>query len=454
MNKSSKDKIEITREKNEKSNKNTHKEKPKENKKKHKDFDLNELYAKNDLNINNSDNESNDNDDSEHNYLCYPDSDSNSNSQSVTSSNFYTQKKSNSVKKKKSKSKDDDDYFDDDKDIRRHLKDVNYNMNKRINGMEKKIDNMIFMMEKIMQTWVGTFKDVKDELKTNNAKLLQIEKDLQVIKNKKAIYVDNQNSNSNPNLSSFNNKNEDDYGNKNDESIHQIHHKKEESNKKTLPNSYLAKFTIDSESNDLSPVALNRTNSLINKNSNLPSSNSSNSLVTYNSQQNQSNIHNNYNHETQLTLWSSNNQVQNQNKNHQNQHQHFYRNIKPELFNIPDEFVKKCLEMNNMGGEIKLFQKMYIENIPKEYIPIRHIKKKFQYWLDGHMNDDDLQGTYIKNTILNNIEMLYMKINLFDIYSADNNAEQFLSNQEHIGKLSQEKYKEKFLQQIIPFIDI
>ena len=36
----------------------------------------------------------------------------------------------------------------------------------------------------------------------------------------------------------------------------------------------------------------------------------------------------------------------------------------------------------------------------------------------------------------------------------ENDMDQFLSNQEYINRTYEEKYKEKFIQQIIPFINI
>ena len=94
---------------------------------------------------------------------------------------------------------------------------------------------------------------------------------------------------------------------------------------------------------------------------------------------------------------------------------------------------------------------MYVENVPKEYYQIRHIKKKFQYWLDGHMNDD-LNGTYIITTIIKNIEKIYLKINTFDNYISD--MYQFFKNQEHINSLSDQKYKDKLLSKIIQLTNI
>ena len=129
-----------------------------------------------------------------------------------------------------------------------------------------------------------------------------------------------------------------------------------------------------------------------------------------------------------------------------------YKDIKKEFFNIEDKFVKDCLNMNNLSGDIKLFKKMYIENIPKEFYPIRHIQKNFQYWSNNHMVDDDVNGTYIKSVILTNIENCYLKVNTFENYSE--NMEQFLKNQEHINKLSENKYKDNFLNKIISLISI
>jgi len=129
-----------------------------------------------------------------------------------------------------------------------------------------------------------------------------------------------------------------------------------------------------------------------------------------------------------------------------------YKDVKKEIFNIDIKIIKDCLNMNNQAGDIKLFKKMYIENIPKEYYPIRHIQKNLQYWLNNHMNDDDSNGTYIKNVIISNIENCYLSVNIFDNYS--DNMEQFLKNQEHINKLSENKYKDNLLNKIISLISI
>lgn len=130
----------------------------------------------------------------------------------------------------------------------------------------------------------------------------------------------------------------------------------------------------------------------------------------------------------------------------------FYKELKKEDIILDSNFVKECLNVTNIKGDIKIFRKIYIDNIPKEYYPIRHIKKKYQYWYDGHMVDDETNGNYIKNTILKNIEECYLRINTYDNYS--NDMEQFLKNQEHINKLSEQKYKDLFLKKIIEIISI
>ena len=129
-----------------------------------------------------------------------------------------------------------------------------------------------------------------------------------------------------------------------------------------------------------------------------------------------------------------------------------YKELKVENFDIDEEFIKSCLLMNSINGDIRLFKRMYIDNVSKEYYPIRHIKKKFQYWTNDHMEDDNTNGKYIKDTIIQNIEMCYLKINTYDNFG--NNSEQFMKNQEHIDNITEQKYKDKFLIQIINIINI
>jgi len=130
----------------------------------------------------------------------------------------------------------------------------------------------------------------------------------------------------------------------------------------------------------------------------------------------------------------------------------YFREIKVEHFDIDKSIILDSLHMNNVNGDVNLFKKMYLDNVLKEYYPIRHIKNKYQYWLDGKMIDDNTNAEYIKNTIIKNIEFCYRKVNIFDNYN--DNIDQFIKNQEHINKLNEIKYKDKIFASILPIIDI
>lgn len=140
------------------------------------------------------------------------------------------------------------------------------------------------------------------------------------------------------------------------------------------------------------------------------------------------------------------------NKKKKNKNVSYYKDIKRESITIDENIVKIHMDNCSLQSDVDLFKLIYIDNNYKEYFPIRHIKKKLQYWFDNKMNDDDTNGTYIKTTILKNIEELYLKINNYDNYT--NNIEQFLKNQEHINVLMEEKYKDKFLAKLIELITI
>lgn len=126
-----------------------------------------------------------------------------------------------------------------------------------------------------------------------------------------------------------------------------------------------------------------------------------------------------------------------------------YKDVKKEYFDLDKSFIKECLNMYSVYGDIKIFKKIYIDNIPSEFYPIRNIKKKFQYWNNNHMNNDN-NGEYIKNTISHNIEQCYTSINVYD----NNDMDDFLRNQDHINQLSDEKYKDLLLSQIVELITI
>jgi hypothetical protein len=129
-----------------------------------------------------------------------------------------------------------------------------------------------------------------------------------------------------------------------------------------------------------------------------------------------------------------------------------YKDLKIEDYDLDFDFIQKCLHGQSMQNDLKIFKKIYIDNVPCGYYSIRNIKKKYQYWLNGTMNNDDDHGTYIKDTLSSNIYNCYLKINNYDNYAED--IDQFVKNQEYILNLNEQKYKDKLFAQIIKIIQI
>ncbi len=287
--------------------------------------------------------------------------------------------------------------MESEEELKKKLKDVKYNTNTKVKGVEKKMDDMKGYIESTMETYATLLKEIIHRQGKIEEKLLQIEKDIKSSRNRSVIQEERQ-IRSRKKLMS--------------ESV---------SSPVLLGENYHVVVEEDMESMDGS----------VGMNIDTPSSLSQ----TY------------VEEEKQLVVSKRSSK-----RSTGGAMIGGYRDLRLEVFNIENDFVKKCLEMNSIAGDIKLFKKMYIDGVPKEYLPIRHIRRKFQYWLDGHMNDDDSNGSYIKDTITRNIESLYLKINMFENYQS--NIDQFVNNQEYINKLSDEKHKEKLLAQIIPMIDL
>jgi len=130
---------------------------------------------------------------------------------------------------------------------------------------------------------------------------------------------------------------------------------------------------------------------------------------------------------------------------------HHFKEIKKEKIILDEEIILNNLHQHNIKSDINLFKLIYIDNSPKCYYPIRNIKNHYQYWLNNKMNDDDQYGSYIKNTIVNNLQNLYLELNIYENY--ENNTDLFLKNQEYIMNMSSEKYKDKLLKLILKIIN-
>ena len=129
------------------------------------------------------------------------------------------------------------------------------------------------------------------------------------------------------------------------------------------------------------------------------------------------------------------------------------QDIKINNFDLNIKFVQKCLDLNSLVGDTKIFKKMYLDGVNKELYPVRYINKKnYQYWYDNKWNND-VEGEYIKKVIVKNIQQCYLKANQYDNYG-QSKMEQFLKNQTHLNKLSDDKYQCKWLTSIKQLIAI
>ena len=133
-----------------------------------------------------------------------------------------------------------------------------------------------------------------------------------------------------------------------------------------------------------------------------------------------------------------------------NSFSNFYIDIKKEKLELDNSFIKKCLESHTINADLKIFKKIYIEDIPNSCYSIRTIKGNYQYWLNNKMNDDDENGTYIKDIIIHNISNAYLEANNFDHYLQDNDL--FIKNQEYILDMNKQKYKDKLFNNILKII--
>ena len=128
-----------------------------------------------------------------------------------------------------------------------------------------------------------------------------------------------------------------------------------------------------------------------------------------------------------------------------------YKDIRIEQFNMNKDIILECLRMHSLEGDVKLFKILYLKDVSKEYYPLKYINKKdFKYMNDNIWHDDN--GTYIKDIILNkNIARCYLKVNTME--NVINNGD-FIQHQQHISKLSDEKYQDKWLNKIKLLIKI
>jgi hypothetical protein len=380
--------------------------------------------------------------------------------------------------------------MENDKVYKKDLLNINYKLNSKIKQLEDKLDNIVSLMDQSFITFTNVLKDVQSNQKKIDDRLVHIEKDIQIIKMRKQGEGDSKRENYLPLMNQYMHQNENETLRitQNAESkveerelnqetqMNQITEENENyrvtdsQNKKYMllqkrqENQDGSKQNQEVESNSIQMMRRVESDSkIMNMGIQASSTTSMNSMTTN---------HGNSVSITRSTSVSSLSMYQQKLTNDKRQEivlpsqivpvqtpiiqnqigYPSYRELKVELFDIVDDFVIKCLEMGCMAGDIKLFRKMYVDDISKEFIPIRHVKKRYQYWYQGRMVDDDTLGSYIKNTVVKNIENLYLKVNTYERY--ENNLDRFMQNQDYISKLRDEKYKITILKNIVPIVSI
>ncbi len=119
---------------------------------------------------------------------------------------------------------------------------------------------------------------------------------------------------------------------------------------------------------------------------------------------------------------------------------------------IEHDFVRECLEKCDTNGDIRLFRRLFIKNIPKDQQLLRYFGGKNYQVKRNDLWIDDLNGIYIKSVLSKIYEKSYIVVNELDHYKA--NIDQFLINQDHITQFDDDKYMEKLMAQITSIIDV
>lgn len=123
---------------------------------------------------------------------------------------------------------------------------------------------------------------------------------------------------------------------------------------------------------------------------------------------------------------------------------HDTRVIKEESLDIPENTIMNALFIGSVESDCRLFKKYYIDDV--KIIPIKYVNmRNMKYW-NGDKWCLDISSIYLKKVIIGNIRRCYYKVNKFETYK--NNMDQFLINQSHIQKLSNDKYINKLFKKI------
>lgn len=127
--------------------------------------------------------------------------------------------------------------------------------------------------------------------------------------------------------------------------------------------------------------------------------------------------------------------------------------IKLENLEIDSNDVIKALTYRDYRSIIYIVRLFYKNKLNYKYTyPIKIVSaRSFEYYANNKWNPD-LYGYHTMNTIITNIQNLFIKNNNND--SENINTNEFLLNQEFICKLSNEKYKKDIFKNIIEEVRI
>ena len=131
----------------------------------------------------------------------------------------------------------------------------------------------------------------------------------------------------------------------------------------------------------------------------------------------------------------------------------YLKELKNEPLQLNPEIVIKALTYRDYRSVIYIFREYYKIKSDKKYsYPIRIISSKSYDFYENGKWTKDLYGYISMNTLINNIQNLFIKHNDLDndLVSQDD----FLLNQDFIYKLSTEKYKKDVFKNVIEEVRI
>jgi hypothetical protein len=131
----------------------------------------------------------------------------------------------------------------------------------------------------------------------------------------------------------------------------------------------------------------------------------------------------------------------------------YLKELKKETIELNENIVMTALSFRDYRSVIHIFRNYYKTKTDKKYCyPIRIVSKRsFDFYENGKWNND-LYGHISTNTLINNIQNLFMKHNSLENENISEND--FILNQDFIYKLSDEKFKKDIFKNVIEEVRI